>query len=164
MIDFRSFSSLWFWIALAVMWSTASHWVLGVPWDLVRRARRKGGQAAEDVHLLARIYSERLLEIGRMAGLWLVALVAFLHSSLIVLGFLYRIQFAQALLCLALPMTLVGALSLRAAARITAAGLEGAPLYRALAWHRRSIQAVGVVSIFITSIWGMVQSLRVGLH
>ena len=38
LIDMRSFSNLWYWIALAVMWSTASHWVLGVPWDMVIRA------------------------------------------------------------------------------------------------------------------------------
>jgi hypothetical protein len=44
-IDMRSFSSLWYWIALAVMWSSASHYVLGVPFDLVQRARRRGGQA-----------------------------------------------------------------------------------------------------------------------
>ena len=36
-IDLRSFSNLWFWIALAVMWSTVSHWVMGVPWDMVQR-------------------------------------------------------------------------------------------------------------------------------
>ena len=39
-IDFRSFSNLWFWIMLAVAWSTASHWVLGIPFDMVLRARQ----------------------------------------------------------------------------------------------------------------------------
>ena len=34
----RSFSNLWYWIALAVLWSTVSHWVLGVPFDMVQRA------------------------------------------------------------------------------------------------------------------------------
>ena len=43
-IDFRSFSNLWFWIVLAVAWSTASHWVLGIPFDMVMRARRHGGR------------------------------------------------------------------------------------------------------------------------
>ncbi|MEC7258626.1 MAG: component of SufBCD complex, partial [Pseudomonadota bacterium] len=42
LIDMRSFSNLWFWIALAVTWSTTSHWVLGVPFDMVNRARRNG--------------------------------------------------------------------------------------------------------------------------
>ena len=52
LIDMRSFSNLWFWIALAVVWSSASHWVLGVPWDMALRAKRKGGQLAEDFETL----------------------------------------------------------------------------------------------------------------
>ena len=44
-IDLRSFSNLWFWIALAVMWSSTSHWVLGIPHDMIQRAKREGGQA-----------------------------------------------------------------------------------------------------------------------
>ena len=49
LIDMRSFSNLWFWIALAVVWSSASHWILGVPIDLVYRAGRIGGQAERDL-------------------------------------------------------------------------------------------------------------------
>ena len=44
------------WIVLAVAWSSASHWVLGVPFDMVMRARRQGGQAAADLEDLARIF------------------------------------------------------------------------------------------------------------
>ena len=62
-IDMRSFSNLWFWIALAVLWSTVSHYVLGVPHDLVRRAHREGGQSLQDVETLAHIYVRRLLFI-----------------------------------------------------------------------------------------------------
>lgn len=71
-IDFRSFSNLWFWIALAVMWSTASHWVMGVPWDLVQRARRQGGRAGEDVHQLACIYAAASATSARprVSGSW----------------------------------------------------------------------------------------------
>ena len=43
-IDMRSFSNLWYWIMLAVIWSSTSHWVLGVPHDMFIRARRQGGQ------------------------------------------------------------------------------------------------------------------------
>ena len=61
MIDMRSFSNLWFWIALAVMWSTASHWVLGVPFDMVLRARRHGGEAQADLEDIVRINVVRRL-------------------------------------------------------------------------------------------------------
>lgn len=161
-IDMRSFSNLWFWIALAVLWSTASHWVLGVPYDLVLRARRRGGEAAEDVHLLVGVYTRRLLHVAEVSGIWLVAALCFALTMLAMLGFWYRLEFAQALFCLALPMALVGVLSLRAARRIAAGGLHGETLYRALARHRLGVQALGMLSIFVTAMWGMYQNLNLG--
>ena len=74
MIDMRSFSNLWFWISLAVMWSTASHWVLGVPFDMVLRAKRVGGQTEIDLEDLVRINTNRLLHVGRVSGLWLLGI------------------------------------------------------------------------------------------
>ena len=68
LIDMRSFSNLWFWIALAVVWSSASHWVLGVPFDLVQRARRDQGQALTDLEDLTRINVNRVLYIGSGLG------------------------------------------------------------------------------------------------
>lgn len=162
-IDLRSFSNLWFWIAVAVMWSTASHWVLGVPWDLVQRARHGNGTAAAHVHQLARIHCDRLLHIGRNAGVWLVGLVSGAVTTLALLALLYENEFAQALLCLFLPMTLVGGLSLHTASRIDAGGVEGPALYRLLASHRRWVQMLGVISIFVTAVWGMYQNVRIGV-
>ena len=49
LIDMRSFSNLWYWIALGVIWSSASHWVLGVPYDMINRARRDEGAVRSDV-------------------------------------------------------------------------------------------------------------------
>jgi len=77
LIDMRSFSNLWFWIALAVMWSTTSHWVLGVPWDMVLRAQREGGQYEEDLLDIVRINTNRLLHIGTVSGLWLLGFACF---------------------------------------------------------------------------------------
>ena len=115
MIDMRSFSNLWFWIALAVMWSTASHWVLGVPFDMVLRARRYGGEAQADLEDIVRINVNRLLYISQVSGLWLLGLGFFVLTSLVLLGFVYAIEFAQALLLLGFPMSLVGLLSLSTA-------------------------------------------------
>jgi len=74
LIDMRSFSNLWFWIALAVVWSSTSHWVLGVPFDMVVRARRKGGQAEEDLETIVRVNVNRMLMIARVSGLWIMGL------------------------------------------------------------------------------------------
>ncbi len=161
-IDMRSFSNLWFWIALAVMWSTASHWILGVPFDLVSRARRQGGQAAEDLEALVRINTNRLLYIGTVSGLWLLGFVCFVITGLAILGFVYRVEFAQALFLLGFPMTIVGALNLSTARLIQDREAQGEDLWRHLSRHRTIVQAIGMVSIFVTALWGMYQNLSVG--
>ncbi|GGL88200.1 hypothetical protein [Pseudooceanicola nanhaiensis] len=162
-IDMRSFSNLWYWIGLAVMWSTASHWVLGVPWDMAIRARRKGGRLEEDFEALVRIYTARLVHIAEVSGLMLTSLIPFLLTVLGVLGFYYRIEFAQAVFLMAFPMTLVWILSIRTAQKVRAADETGEELHRRLARHRISVQAIGIVSIFFTAMWGMLQNFSIGV-
>ncbi|WP_089231760.1 component of SufBCD complex [Tropicimonas sediminicola] len=161
LIDMRSFSNLWYWIALAVVWSTASHWVLGVPYDMVTRARRNGGQAEEDLHDLVRVNVNRLLYITETAGIWMLAIGCFFLTTLAILGFVYWIEFAQAVFLLALPMGLVFALSIHTARKIRAADGEG--LYRKLHIHRFLTQLIGMISIFITAFWGMWQNMSLGV-
>lgn len=159
----RSFSNLWFWIALAVLWSSASHWVLGVPYDLIQRAKRHGGQHAEDLDTLVRINVNRLLYIANTAGLWIVGSTAFFVSVLVVLGFFYKMQFAQAVACLVVPMCLVSALSVRTARKIQAGDTTGPALHKRLARQRMATQTIGMFSIFFTSMWGMWQNINVGV-
>jgi hypothetical protein len=164
-IDMRSFSNLWYWIALAVVWSSVSHFVLGVPFDMLIRARRQGGQAERDFEDMVRISINRIEHIEGRAGLWLMAFTSFLITSLGLLGFYYRIEFAQALLLLGGPFVLVGLLSLRAARRIRVEQLTGEPLRHRLTLTRFWIQVVGMVSIVVTSMWGMFHNLSVaGLY
>ena len=158
----RSFSNLWFWIALAVLWSTTSHWVMGVPWDMVIRARRHGEQYAADLEDLVRIYTNRLLYISRLSGLWLLSFACFFLTLLGLLGFVYGFEFGQAVFLLLFPMTLVGALSLNTARLIQDNGETGEVLYRRLMKHRIITQAIGMVSIFVTALWGMFQNLSLG--
>lgn len=160
LINLRSFSNLWFWIALAVMWSSASHWVLGVPFDMVARARKGSGEGAADLEVLVGINVRRLLYIADVSGLWLIGLTCFSITALALLGFVYHVEFAQALFLLATPMTLVGILSLRTARAISVQDLSGKALYRRLSRHRMSVQALGMVSIFVTALWGMWQNLQ----
>ncbi|MEL6617505.1 MAG: component of SufBCD complex [Pseudomonadota bacterium] len=162
LIDMRSFSNLWFWIALAVVWSTASHWVLGVPYDMVSRARRNGGQAAEDLEDLVRINTNRLLYISTVSGLWLLGFTCFVLTGLALLGFFYRVEFAQALFLLAFPMSIVGILNLSTARLIQQEQAQGEALWRRLSRHRTWVQAIGMVAIFVTALWGMYQNMAVG--
>lgn len=162
LIDLRSFSNLWYWIALAVVWSTTSHWVLGVPYDLALRARRHGGQAELDLEMLVRINTNRLLHIGRVSGLWLLGLSCFLLTGLGILGFYYWVEFAQAVFLLAFPMTFVGLLSLSTARLIDEGSPTGEALFQRLRKHRIITQAIGMLAIFVTAMFGMYQNLSIG--
>lgn len=163
MIDLRSFSNLWYWIALAVMWSTASHWILGVPFDMVHRARKNGGQSAEDLEDLVRINVNRMLYVVQMAGLWILAIACFVLSSLATLGFGLDVEFAQAVFLLLFPMATVGLVNLATARSIRMTEPQGDALYRRLATCRFAIQIIGMISIFVTAMWGMYQNLRLGV-
>jgi hypothetical protein len=158
-IDMRSFSNLWFWIVLAVLWSSVSHWVLGVPYDMVSRAQRQGGQAARDLEDLVRINTNRLLSIVEEAGLWLTGLISAFLSGTALLGFAYDVELAQALFLLGLPLTMVWWLSITSAQQIQDGENEGEELWRRLRIHRVTTQFIGIVSIFVTALWGMYQNL-----
>ena len=160
LIDLRSFSNLWYWIALGVIWSSASHWVLGVPYDMVVRARREGGQALADLETLIRINTARMLFFSRERGPWLVGLVCFSVTVLGLLGFVYASEFAQAVLFLVIPLCILGYLSLSAAIKVEAGEGVGEPLFRRLFWHRLSVQVLGMASIFVTSLYGMYVNLQ----
>ena len=163
LIDMRSFSNLWYWIALAVTWSSASHWVLGIPYDMVHRARRVGGQAEADLEAIARINVGRILYIVREAGTILLAMLAFALTTLALLGFVYRVEFCQAFFLIAAPLSGVGLLSVATARRIEAEGDHGEALRRRLALHRVTVQVIGMVSIFITAFWGMLQNFNLSI-
>ncbi|TDE38351.1 component of SufBCD complex [Antarcticimicrobium sediminis] len=162
LIDMRSFSNLWFWIALAVAWSSASHWVLGVPYDLVLRARRVGGQAERDLEDITRVNVNRVLYVARVSGPWLMGIGTFLLSSLGILGFFYGVEFAQAVFLLGLPMSGVAALNTATARRIERDQAHGPLLYKRLARCRVYTQMIGMASIFVTALWGMYQNLSLG--
>ncbi|NCO85647.1 MAG: component of SufBCD complex [Rhodobacterales bacterium] len=160
-IDMRSFSNLWFWIILAVVWSSASHYVLGVPYDMIIRARRHGGQALTDLEDSVRISVNRLLYIGRVSGLWLLGFVTFVLTILLTLAVWYRVEFAQAVALIAVPMTLVGFMSLSTAQQIEAEAPTGDALFRRLIRHRFWTQVIGMTSIFVTAMYGMYKNLTV---
>ncbi len=162
LIDMRSFSNLWFWIVLAVLWSSTSHWVLGVPWDMVQRAKTGDEQGVVDLHDMVRINCNRLLYIAHETGLLLAGFICFLLTSLVLLGFVYENEFSQALFLLAFPMTLVGLLSLNTATAITRRGLMGEALYKRMHHHRVATQIIGMLSILVTAMWGMLTNLSTG--
>ena len=160
-IDMRSFSNLWYWIALAVLWSSVSHWVLGVPYDMIMRARRQGGEAMSDLEDLTRVSVKRLVMIADVAGIMLALIISAVMTTLLLMAFVYGVEFAQAIVLLLLPLTILGALSIRAARRIHDQTLRGADLIKCLLRHRFATQLIGVAAIFVTAMFGMYQNLAV---
>ena len=161
LIDMRSFSNLWYWIALAVMWSSTSHWVLGVPWDMVMRARRhKNPDNIHDMQEMLRINCDRIEFVIRKSGVVLAGMVFFILTVLFMLGFVYGNEFSQAVFFMILPMSLVLLLSVKAAKVIKQQKLEGEALYRKLYYHRLIVQMIGTFAIFVTAMWGMFQNLN----
>ncbi|CAD0185476.1 hypothetical protein RUESEDTHA_02363 [Ruegeria sp. THAF57] len=163
LIDMRSFSNLWYWIGLAVLWSSASHWAMGVPYDLVVRARRIGGQAEEDLLDIVRINKNRLLYIVDVSGLVILALSCFFFSGLAILGFFYGVEFAQAVFLLLFPLCVVMLINISAARKLqrTEPGMD--VVSKILTRCRIYTQIVGIISILITSLWGMYQNFSIGV-
>lgn len=162
-IDMRSFSNLWYWIALAVLWSSTSHWVLGVPHDMIYRAKREGGQARIDLEDLVRIYVTRLLSVIDSSLYVVIGMAAFWLSFLAILGFWYRVEFAQAIFLLTAPMTIVVWRSVKVSRRIAAGDNSGEVLYSRLIWHRRVTQIIGMLAVTVTALYGTWQNLNVSV-
>ena len=160
-IDFRSFSNLWFWLLLALAWSNAAHFVMGVPFDLVQRARRHGGEAMEDLNALALIQARRRMHILRTSCVWLVAFWIAGLTTLISLGFSHGYELAQALALLLGPLSLAAWASLRLAARVESGALRDEALARAMFWYRMGVQSIGLLAILVTTMWGMWHNLSI---
>ena len=155
LIDMRSFASVWFWIVLALYWSSVSQTVLGAPYDLILRARKGGAQDQQDLSALVGIHVRRRLALMRRAGHWIVGFTMAMLTLVFMLAFLYWLEFAQALALLLLPMTLVRFFSLRLCFRIEREHPDGQRLARMLLRHRLWMQGLGMVAIFVTAVWGM---------
>lgn len=156
LIDMRSFSSVWFWIVLALYWSSASQTILGAPYDLIVRVRRGDNpQNAQDLYDLVAIHVRRKLTLMRRVGHWIVAFSAAGLTAIAVLAAVYRLEFAQAVLLILVPLTIVRLLGLRLAVRIERDDMQAGQLSRTLLTHRLWIQVLGVISIFVTAVWGM---------
>lgn len=162
-MDMRSFSNLWYWIVLAVLWSSASHWAMGVPYDLLVRARRIGGQAERDLLDIVRINGNRILYIVDVSGLAILGLSCFFFTGLGMLGFYYGVEFAQAVFLLLFPVCLVMLINIRAARRLQRGDSTLEFVGKTLTRCRIYTQIIGMIAILVTSLWGMYQNFSIGV-
>ncbi len=155
LIDFRTFSNIWYWLAVMVTWAVATHWVIGVPFDMVVRARRQGGQAAQDLDILVAINLRRLLTLSGTPAVILVGIGAFVVTAAAMLGFVYGLELAQGLFCLVFPLVFVAVLTWRSCQRLALDQQTGPALIRALVRLRFWIQLIAITALFCTALLGI---------
>lgn len=177
LLDGRSFSSFWFWAILVIGWSLQGRHILGVPADVLARARhalaaarKADGGALPDDDLRPAVtlldWLSLMLPRWRLphrTGPVLVGVAAFVVSTLSVLGFGFDLELAQALVLLALPWLILLALRLRLAVRLRAvleAAHQGQSVNEAasealMLIRRHGIMATGLgwISVAFTALW-----------
>jgi hypothetical protein len=158
-IDLRSFSDVWYWLMLGVVWTRVMHAPMGVPADLVHRARRGNPDAADDLAQLTGIRVRHERDIARTLGAWRVAFWSCALTASGLAAYLYFIEFAQAVFLLLAPYALVRVLEARAAARMDAAMPAADALVRAHLRLRRQVQFVALPAVFLSAVWGMGHNL-----
>lgn len=121
LLDSRSFGSIWFWILLTTAWTLAGRRVLGVPLDVVQAVPRDP-QPGDDPRALVLLDWLSLClprwQIQRAEALLTTGAASFLFSALLILGFGYGLEMAQALCLLVPPFLLVLGLNYRLARRL----------------------------------------------
>jgi len=63
---------------------------------------------------------------------------------------------------IAFPLAIVGGLSVSVARVILDTEIKGADLRRKITRHRVLVQVIGIISIFVTAMWGMYQNMVLG--
>lgn len=184
LLDTRSFSSLWYWLLLAVAWSFSLRNVLGVPPEVVSRAARAddagAGETGADAAGPDTLDALALLDwlsltlprwrlAPREAGV-LTGLGAFGLSGLAGLGFGQDLELAQAAFLLLGPLALLLVLRLRLASRVAAeltaaqqgrmsanaAARSGA---RRLKRHRFAALGLAIAAVSAAAAWGTIWTL-----
>ncbi|MBK4215424.1 hypothetical protein JJJ17_05740 [Paracoccus caeni] len=175
-LDSRSFGTVWFWLVLLGMWSVAGRGVLGVPMDVINRARaalrQQEPDSGEALHLMDWLsLTLPRWRLGLREGAVFTALVAFGLSTLGILGFAYGLEMAQALTVLLLPFLILFWMRIRLARRLTPLLTEAetgqrpldqiaAEAVNQMIWHRRFQTLLSMGAVIAAAISGTIWVLN----
>ncbi|WP_246184940.1 hypothetical protein [Paracoccus aestuariivivens] len=169
LLDSRSFGSIWFWLVLALVWSLAGRRVAGVPYDIVQGARKQPD--SDEDHPAAFLLLDWLSltlprrHLGRTEGLVMLFVATFAMSALFLLGFVYGLEMAQALVLLVLPFLILVPVELRLTRKllhlVEAAGAEQLAVNEAarqaahlMRWHRAFVTLISIIVVAVTAYRG----------
>lgn len=194
-LDTRSFSSMWYWLILATLWTWVGRGALGIPSEVVAAVRRQTqtrddaradadeesaalrpqAHAAAPASLLMLDWLSLVVPRWRVPprdGLILLAAASFALTLLAGLGFLYRLEVAQALVLLLAPLVVLAMMRVSLAARLggdLAAAESGAldpddaaaAAARRITRHMRHTMALSIIAVAGAALWG---TLWLALH
>lgn len=154
-IELDTFASVWYWLAVIVTWSVASNWLIGIPFDVLFRARKCDEGPLADLEALVDVNVRRIVNANRILGTSIAALIAFCLSGLGMMGFSYGWELAQGVVILAAPLTVIVVINVRLAVQLHTTPLAGRDLVRRLFFVRLWTQIVAMVTMFFTAMYGM---------
>lgn len=154
-IETRTFSNIWYWFAVMVSWAVASHWLIGVPFDLLFRARKNKPQDIADLEAIVNVNVRRFARLVDMLGPYLLGFAIFVLTVTGLSGFYYQAELAQGLFILGLPLTIIIILNILVALDLRANPIGGEALVHRLFRLRVWSQAIGMVAVFFTAMYGM---------
>jgi hypothetical protein len=158
-MEFESYYSIWYWILLTSVWTVVCYHTLGVSYGMILRAQRSPIVAAE-VDSVALMISFRLGWIRRRLGMPLAAIAGFGLAALAVIGFVAKIEFAQALFMLLFPLSLVAAATLALSRDIVEKKPQGEVLRAMLSRRRRWNQVIAIVTLLATAVAALINDPR----
>lgn len=170
LMDQRSFGSVWFWVVLLMIWAGQGRAVLGVPSDVINRARRDPTELPGLALLDWLSLALPRWRMGGREGAALLGLGGFAITSLAILGFVYGLELAQAVTLLAVPLAILFLMRLRLARKL-APIMEGAhdgtiapdqavdQALRKITLHRRLALVLSMAAVAAIALWGTIWQL-----
>jgi hypothetical protein len=133
----------------------ACYWVVGVPLDMIHRARRHGGQAAHDLETLVAVNVRRLQMFTPWDRIASAGFAAFILTSITVSAFFYDLEAAKGLFFIVFPISIAMGVNIYATACLRDDPPEGVALVKYLMSVRLWIQIIAMMATFISVIYGM---------
>lgn len=159
-ITLDTFGNVWFWAAVIVSWAVACHWLIGVPFDMLLRARRGGAQEMQDLETLVDINVRRIMWFQQIAGAGSAAFAAFFLAGFGLLAVGYRFELAIGALVLGVPLTGVAILNVLLAHALHERPLKGTDLVSRMLKFRVWTQILAAISLFFTAVFGMAYNIE----
>jgi hypothetical protein len=150
-----SFESIWYWALTLVLWSRASTTVLGVPYDMILRARRTPSVVAR-VEALAHLSSDRIGGLYDRGGGTIAAATGFALAVLLGVALATQVELPAAAFALLFPLAIVAYSTLRLAPAVRRQRMAGERLVHVLGKRRRWHMAIGMIAILGAVSVGMI--------